>query len=45
MLDINGDGRITKPWTEPDQPIVATQDARITFGCYEVGVAPDGGLW
>ena len=45
VLDINGDGRITKPWTEPDQPIVATQDHRITFGCYEVGVAPDGSLW
>ena len=45
VLDINGDGRITKPWTEPDQPIVPTQDHRITFGCYEAGVGPDGSLW
>ena len=46
VLDINGDGRITKPWTEPDEPINPTQDARIGFSGYEVSVSPrDESIW
>ena len=46
VLDTNGDGRITKPWTEPDEPITATRDHRINFGCYEVSASPtDGSVW
>ena len=39
---IPGGSRDRDQWT-PDQPVVPTQDARITLGCYEVGVA--GVVW
>ena len=46
MLDTNGDGKITKPWTEPNEPIDPTKDHRITFGCYSISVSPaDGSVW
>lgn len=46
VLDTNGDGRITKPWTEPDEAIDPTRDHRIDFGCYEVSASPtDGSVW
>ena len=46
VLDINGDGKITKPWTEPDQPIDPTKDHRINFNCYSVSISPaDGSAW
>ncbi len=46
VLDTNGDGKITKPWTEPDQPIDPTKDHRVNFGCYSISVSPtDGSLW
>ena len=46
VLDTNGDGRITKPWTEPDEPIDPMRDHRIAFGCYEVSASPtDGSVW
>ena len=44
VLDTNGDGKITE-WTEPDQPIDPTKDHRIAFGCYAIGVQPDGTVW
>jgi streptogramin lyase len=44
VLDTNGDGKITE-WTEPDQPIDPTKDHRINFGCYGIGVQPDGTVW
>ena len=45
VLDTNGDGRITRGWTEPDQPIDPTKDHRIQFGCYSISVHKDGGVW
>lgn len=46
VLDTNGDGRITRPWTEPDEAIDPTRDHRIDFGCYEVSASPtDGSVW
>src|ERR1700730_15418064 len=44
VLDTNGDGKITE-WTEPDQPIDPNKDHRINFGCYGIGVQPDGTVW
>jgi hypothetical protein len=46
VLDINGDGKITKPWTEPNDPVDPTKDHRINFSCYKVAVSPvDGSAW
>jgi hypothetical protein len=45
VLDTNGDGKITKPWTEPNDPIDPTKDHRINFTCYQAAVAPDGSAW
>ncbi len=46
VLDTNGDGKITKPWTEPNEPIDPAKDHRITFGCYSISVSPaDGSVW
>jgi hypothetical protein len=46
VLDTNGDGKITKPWTEPNEPIDPKKDHRITFGCYSISVSPaDGSVW
>ena len=39
VLDTNGDGKITKPWTEPGQPIDPTRNTRIRHGNY--GINPD----
>jgi hypothetical protein len=46
VLDTNGDGKITKPWTEPNEPIDPTKDHRIDFACYSISVSPvDGSAW
>jgi hypothetical protein len=46
VLDTNGDGRITKGWTEPNEPVDPTRDHRVTFGCYAVAANPvDGSAW
>lgn len=48
VLDNNGDGKITKPWTEPGQPTDPTKDSRIRLGngCYQPAVsALDGSVW
>ncbi len=45
VLDTNGDGTITRGWTEPDEPIDPTRDHRIAFGCYSVASGPDGSAW
>ena len=45
VIDTNGDGTITRGWTEPDQPVDPTKDHRIQFGCYQPGLAPDGSVW
>lgn len=45
VIDTTADGRISE-WTEPDEPLVATKDHRIAFGCYSVAVShTDGSLW
>jgi hypothetical protein len=46
VLDTNGDGKITRPWTEPSEPIDPTKDHRINFSCYSISVSPvDGSEW
>lgn len=46
VIDTNGDGKITRGWTEPDQPIDPTSDHRISFGCYSIAVnEKDGSIW
>jgi hypothetical protein len=46
VLDTNGDGKITKPWTEPNEPVDPTKDHRIFFSCYSISVSPtDGSIW
>ncbi len=46
VLDTNGDGTITRGWTEPDQAVDPGKDHRITFGCYYDAVNPvDGSVW
>ena len=50
VLDTNGDGKITKPWTEPDQPIDPKKDTRIGSTdefkrAYGVIPHPDGSVW
>ena len=45
VLDTNGDGRIARGWTEPDQAVDPTKDHRIQFACYENGTSPDGSEW
>jgi hypothetical protein len=46
VLDTNMDGKITRPWTEPKEPIDPTKDHRGDFQCYSVAVNPkDSSLW
>ena len=46
IIDTNGDGKITAPWTEPNEPIDPTKDHRINFGAYSITVnSKDGSLW
>ena len=46
VLDTNSDGQITKPWTEPEEPINPMMDHRVTFGCYYAAVNPvDDSIW
>jgi hypothetical protein len=46
VLDTNGDGKVTKPWTEPNEPIDPKKDHRIHFACYSVSVSPvDQSVW
>jgi hypothetical protein len=45
VLDINGNGKLDA-WTEPNQPIDNTKDARIQGGFYAVMPNPaDGSVW
>ena len=46
VLDTNGDGRITKPWNEPGEPVDPSQDSRIAGFAYGVIANPvDGSAW
>ena len=46
VLDTNGDGEITRGWTEPAETIDPARDHRIQFNCYAPAVsALDGSAW
>jgi hypothetical protein len=46
VLDTNGDGKITKGWTEPDQPVDPKKDHRVQIPCYGNAVnQADGTFW
>ena len=46
VLDTNRDGRITRPWTEPGQPVDPTRDTRVGGGAYGIIANPvDHTLW
>ena len=46
VLDTNGDGRITRPWNEPGEPVDPSQDSRIAGFAYGVIANPvDGSAW
>ena len=46
VIDTNGDGVITKPWNEPNDPIDRSRDTRTTGFAYGAIVNPvDGSAW
>ena len=46
VIDTNGDGVITKPWNEPNDPIDPSRDTRTTGFAYGAIVNPvDGSAW
>ena len=46
VLDTNGDGRITKPWNQPREPVDPTRDTRTAGFAYGVVVNPvDDTAW
>ena len=46
VLDTNGDGRISKPWNEPNEPIDPSRDTRTAGFAYGAIVNPmDGSAW
>jgi hypothetical protein len=46
VLDTNGDGKITRPWTEPNEPVDPTKDHRVQVPSYGNAINPvDGSAW
>ena len=46
VIDTTGDGKISKPWSQPSEAVTNKEDHRIGFGCYSVSVnEKDGSLW
>lgn len=48
VVDYNGDGKITKPWTEPLETPDPSKDRRVRLGngCYQPATSPsDGSIW
>ena len=46
VLDTNGDGRITRPWNEPDDPVDPSRDTRIRGFAYGIIPSPvDDSVW
>ena len=46
VIDTNGDGRITRPWNEPDEPIDPTRDTRVRGFAYGIIPSPvDDSVW
>jgi hypothetical protein len=43
VIDTNGDGRITKPWNEPNQPFDPARDTRVGGQVYGVQPSPAPG--
>jgi hypothetical protein len=44
VLDTNGNGK-RDAYVEPDQPVDATKDKRISAPYYGVSISPDGAVW
>ena len=42
VLDTNRDGKITRPWNEPGQPVDPTRDTRVGGGCLRDYCQPGG---
>jgi len=46
VIDTNGDGKITTPWTEPNEPVDPAKDHRVSLNCYAVSAHPgDNTAW
>ncbi|MYD72616.1 MAG: carboxypeptidase regulatory-like domain-containing protein [Acidobacteria bacterium] len=46
VIDTNGDGRITRPWNEPNEPVDASRDTRIAGFAYGIIASPvDDSAW
>jgi len=46
ILDTNGDGRITKPWTPAGEPFNRRRDTEVRYNLYSVIPSPvDGAVW
>lgn len=46
VVDSNGDGKITKPWNRPGEPIDPRRDTEVRYNLYSVIPSPiDGSVW
>ena len=46
VIDTNGDGRITRPWNEPNEPVDPSRDTRISGFAYGIIASPvDDSAW
>ena len=46
VIDTNGDGRITRPWNEPNEPVDPSRDTRISGFAYGIIANPeDDSAW
>ena len=46
VIDTNGDGGITRPWNEPNEPVDPSRDTRIAGFAYGIIPSPvDGSVW
>jgi hypothetical protein len=46
IVDTVGNGKRTKEWNEPGQPIDPAKDTRIAYGMYAISYSPaDGSIW
>jgi hypothetical protein len=46
VVDSNGDGKITKPWNKPDEPVDPKLDTEVRYNLYSVIPSPlDSAVW
>jgi hypothetical protein len=46
VIDTNGDGKITKPWNRPGEPVDPTRDTEVRYNLYSIIPSPvDGSVW